>query len=313
MRASRLLSCLAFIALALSHEFQRVTVAQDVAAVTIGDVRNAVHELEDTISSLSVRCTFSGVTQMPSDSNITVQLRNVETSTVDKSGRARCEIDGQSAKVVAGKAVIRPSKRISTFDGSLCRSASGVTSTPAGLITKSRSDLGWTLDPLEMTTHYYQKPVSHIIADRKGKIVGRAMHDGDNVFVVETEPITNKKLDWNYRFLIDPKLNFAVVRRSQLLQFPSHKGWIEFDYIDSLHHREVSPGVWFPSQVVVRTTDPTEEDARTGSKPRLAWEWNVENENWILNPRAADSFFTLEFPPGTTVEEKVNGRRLPQP
>ena len=145
--------------------------------------------------------------------------------------------------------------------------------------------------------------------------MARTPHDGHSVLVVETEPVTRNGRDWNYRFLIDPTLNFAVVRRSQLIRFPPQKSWIEFDVIDSHDHHEVAAGVWLPSRVQIRATDPTEQDARTGSTPRLSWEWDVRNENWVVNPKVADSLFVLEFPPGTVVEDQVRGRvdQIPSP
>jgi hypothetical protein len=204
--------------------------------------------------------------------------------------------------------VIRPSKSISTYDGVLCRSVSGVTTLLEGVIIKSPGGMGWSLGPFEMTTLFHEKPVSQVIGERHGKVVARTPHDGHSVLVVETEPVTRNGLVWNYRFLIDPTLNFAVVRRSQLIRFPPHKSWIEFDVIDSHDHREVAVGVWLPSRVQIRATDPTEQDARTGSPPRLSWEWDVRNENWVANPKVTDSLFVLQFPPGTVVNDQVTGR-----
>jgi len=287
----------------------------DVKDADIADIINTLKSLETTVNALSVRATFQGVVFSPSHPDIPARLMNVETSTVDRSGRARCEVDGQSFKIVEGKAVIRPSKHISTYDGVLYRSVSGVTTLSAGVIIKSPVGLGWTLNPLEMTTLFHAKPVSQIIGERNGKVVARSPHDGHSVLVVETEPVTRNGRDWNYRFLIDPTLNFAVVRRSQLIRFPPHQSWIEFDVIDSHDHHEVAAGVWLPSRVQIRATDPTEQDAGTGSTPRLSWEWDVRNENWVANPKAADSLFVLEFPPGAVVEDQVRGRvdQIPSP
>jgi thiol-disulfide isomerase/thioredoxin len=287
----------------------------DVKGADIGDIIKRLETLETRVNALSLRATFKGVTSHPSHRDISARLTNVETSTVDRSGRARCEVHGQSFKIVEGKAVIRPSKRISTYDGVLCRSVSGVTTLSAGVIIKSPDSLGWTLNPFEMTTRFHDHPVSQIIGERNGKVVARTPHDGQTVLVVETEPVTRNGQDWNYRFLIDPTLNFAVVRRSQLIRFPPHQSWIEFDVIDSHDHHEVAAEVWLPSRVQIRATDPTEQDARTGSTPRLAWEWDVRNENWVANPKVADTLFVLEFPPGTVVEDQVRGRvdQIPLP
>jgi hypothetical protein len=235
----------------------------DVKGGDIADIIKRLESLETTVNALSVRATFKGVTSHQSHRDISARLTNVETSTVDRSGRARFEIDGQSFKVVEGKAVIRPSKQISTCDGVLYRSVSGVTTLSAGVIIKSPDGLGWTLNPFEMTTQFHAKPVSQIMGERNGKVVARTPHDGHSVLVVESEPVTRNGLDWNYRFLIDPTLNFAVVRRSQLIRFPPNKSWIEFDVIDSHDHHEVAAGVWLPSRVQIRATDPTEQDART--------------------------------------------------
>ena len=51
--------------------------------------------------------------------------------------------------------MIRPSKHISTYDGVLYRSVSGVTTLSVGVIIKSPGGLGWTLNPFEMTTLFH--------------------------------------------------------------------------------------------------------------------------------------------------------------
>jgi thiol-disulfide isomerase/thioredoxin len=280
------------------------------------EIVNALKTLEGKVRSLSVRATFKGVVCLdPSHPEALAHLTNVETSTVERSGRARCEIDGQSAKFSDGKALVRPSKSISTDDGTLLRTVSGVTTLSAGLIVKSRGVSGWTQNPFEMATLFHGKPVSQIISERNGKVVGRTEHDGHSVLVVETDPITVNGRGWYYRFLIDPALNHVVVRRSQFIRFPPHEAWIEFEVIDLRDHREATAGVWLPAHVQIRYTAPTEQDVKTGRLPRLAWEWDVRNENWVVNPMVTDSLFVLEFPPGTEVEDQVKGRveRIPSP
>ena len=275
----------------------------------LADVLKAVRELEDSVTSLSVESTISGLTHVPGHRDMPpILMRSVETSTVDGMGRARIEVDGESLKVVDGKPIVRPSKRTIAFDGSVCRSLSGVEAKTSGLVVKAGGPTGWTIDPREMTTHRFGKPVSQAITEDKGRIVGRANHDGHDVLAVETEAVTRNKVNWKHRYLIDPALGFAVVRRSQFIQFPPSTSWLEFDLVDSHDHMEVAPGVWLPRRAVFRTTDPTEDDARNGRQPRLAWEWNVLNDKWLLNPEVQESLFTIDFPPGTTVEDKVNSR-----
>jgi hypothetical protein len=127
----------------------------DLKGADIADITKILKSLDARINALSVRATFQGVTSSPSHRDLPVRLTNVETSTVDRSGRARCEIDGQSFNIVEGKAVIRPSKRISTYDGVVCRSVSGVTTLSEGSILKSPGGLGWTLNPFELATPFH--------------------------------------------------------------------------------------------------------------------------------------------------------------
>ena len=53
----------------------------------IEGIINSLKSLETTVNALSVRTTFKGVTSNPSHRDILVRLTNVETSTVDRSGR----------------------------------------------------------------------------------------------------------------------------------------------------------------------------------------------------------------------------------
>ncbi len=281
----------------------------DVKEANIVDIREDLKRLEARINALSVKVKFDGFNTDGSHPDIRAHLTNVESSTVERSGRGRLEIDGQTFRINDGKAVIRPSKQMSTNDGVLLRSVSGITSLSAGLILKSPGSLGgWTVNPFEMTTLFHGSPVSEIISKRNGKIVGRVEHDGHDVVVIQTDTLTNNGIDWSSRFLIDPALKNAVVRRCQLIRFPPSEKWMELDVIDCHDHREVATGVWLPSRVEIRTASPTEENARTGSKPRLAWEWNGRIENWVVNPPVTDSLFVLEFPPGAVVEDQVKGR-----
>jgi hypothetical protein len=286
-----------------------VSAGVDVRQVNDKDLLIGIKEAEAAIIALSVDCTIHGVTHDIAWPEVPVQLKRSESIIVEKDGRARCETDGQDFKIESkGKATVRPLKAISTFDGTACRSVRGRDEGRIGLVTSSRSDIFWILDPRQISTHYYDKLVSQIIEERGGRIVGSTQHNGRDVLVVETEPVARAQKKWNYRFLVDPALNFAVVKRSQLIQFPPSEKWIEVTSVTGYDYREASPGIWLPEHVVQTSFDPTEKDVRNGNDPRLSWEWNIQNTNWIVNPTVADSLFKLEFPPGTDVDDKVNGR-----
>lgn len=215
---------------------------------------------------------------------------------------------GQSYRVGDdGVAVIRPRKSIGTFNGDACRVASGSSKLVFGMITTVRNDLSLAMDPRRMTTHYFDKPVSQLITKHRGRIVGRIRHDEREAIVVETEPHFNKNY-FKLRFWIAPSLGFAVVKRANMIRFPGHDRWIDFNRIVGSDHREIEPGIWLPMRAVYESFGVKEEDARDGTEPLLSSRYKIVNSNWIVNPQVDDSLFTLEFPPGIQVEDQTRGR-----
>lgn len=279
-----------------------------VFAYSFDDVRSAVGDYERAVNLVSLNAKFE-ILQCPRERpDLRLTLHSDEHCIVDSSGRARCEVRGQRFRIPAsGAALINDQQFVGTFAEGECRSAEGTDRLTSGRITNQRSDLGWTIDPREMTTHYFRKPVSVIITEAKGMLVGKDKHDGAEVLVIETE-IHKTSEEWRYRFWIDPSKNFAVVKRAALIRILPDTPWIEYARIIGFNYKEVQPGIWLPGRVVQESFDPSKEQVVQGKEPPLSWRFTSKELSWLVNPQVSTETFRLEFPSGIVVEDHINDR-----
>jgi len=276
--------------------------------ITEPELEAGLHEYEQAIKAVSVQSRVEGFTeQFGKTPEPAIQRNLIETITVESLGRARCEIEGKQKDGTSRAGAIQDVTFVGTFNGDECRFGRGFTKILYGLVTPQRSDLGWTLDPREFLTHYGGTPISHLLAEGKTQITGTAIYEGRELVVLETFPVRNGP-NWKSMFLIDPIRSFIVPKRARLVQFPGSERWIEYTRISCFDYEEAVSGIWLPSRVVSESFDPTAEHARTGAVPPVSWKWEIRNSNWIVNPVISDSLFTLEFPLGIEVEDKVRGR-----
>lgn len=160
------------------------------------------------------------------------------------------------------------------------------------------------INPLEFTTHYFRKPVSHLLKDKNATVVKQVVWDGRRVTIVDTTPTKAKR---KYRFWIDPERQI-VVRRAALIQFAADQEFQEYTRIESRKHQEIKPGIWLPTVVKYESVEVTKE--RTPEK--LSWSYAGTCRDWKVNQTLADGTFVLEFPEGVRVTDRRPKRR-PKP
>lgn len=273
----------------------------------IADVVLAMQDLEKAITRLSVTAAIDLTQTDVNHPDAMAHVSRTEQYLFELDGRARCTIKGQGFRVdKKGTVSLRPLVAAGSFDGNECRFVRGRNGR-IGLITVNRSDLPWTTDPRNLVTRYYGTPISQIIKDNGGQVVGSVRHGGRKLLVVETRAV-KKDDNWMYRFWIDPARSFAVVKRSQLIQFPPHQNWLEFTRITWHEMEEVETGIWLPIRAVYESYNPTEKHADGSVEMPLAWRFAFAFTDWIVNPEVSDTAFAFEFPPGANVEDKINGR-----
>ena len=281
-----------------------ISLTLQAANIKIADVTLGLQDIESVLRSLSVNVSIDVRQSSFTHPAAVAHMSREEHYLFELDGRARCKISGQTFKVnKQGTAIIRPFVSAGTFDDNECRLARG----KQGMITDNRSDLPWTMDPRDLITRYYGRPISEIITDNGGEVVGRVNHGGRRLLVVETR-VVKREQNWRYRFWIDPRRNFAVVKRAQLIQFPSHANWLEFTRITWEELQEVQPGIWLPRRAINESYNPTEEHADGRSTMPLAWRFEITCNDWLVNPTTDDAAFALDFAPGTKVEDRINGR-----
>ena len=291
----------------LSCSFSAELSAQD-AKASVSDITQSLKDTEAEIRTLSVTSSFDILHRyMPGEDYQEIQLTAKEEVAVDSEGRCRVKADTESFRKLNGGIEKTPQLSIGVFDGQAARSMTGKTRMAHGIVSSSRSDLEFRLDPRNVTTHYFFKPVSSMLEKRGADIVEETMWDGRPVIVIETKPHEGEDRRKS-RFYVDPDRNFTVVRRAVAVQYPPHERWMEYTRIEGFDHKEVYPGVWLPSRVVHESFDPTVEHAVNGSEPPLSWRWNVKLSHWKVNAELPPSTFALEFSPGVYVNDRVTGQ-----
>jgi len=115
--------------------------------------------------------------------------------------------------------------------------------------------------------------------------------------------VRQRNAAWEHKALLDPARGFLPVR--QELSFPTTGGTYTLDVVDAF---EASAGLWYPTHLRRTSTGPLAAEGPDagvmGSWVSDYWYSNVE-----INGELPDAIFTIEFPAGTKVNDKINKRR----
>ncbi|MFO1044300.1 MAG: hypothetical protein U0941_21150 [Planctomycetaceae bacterium] len=277
------------------------------AAVTFDEIISLLGDIERETKSISVTCEFKIVHKyFPGRPEREVKLNLVQHATVDSRGRVRVETDGDGFR--DGDVVeMYHQKTLGAFDGETTRSMTGDKNFTHGYITSLATDTWMRFDPRLATTHYFSQPVSEILKEMGGTVVGTESWNGFDVIRLETIPI-ERGAKRKYVFFLSPQHNFAIVRRAAAIQFEGQEQWVEYTRIACSDYFEPYAGIWVPRSAVYESFDPTADTVAKGAESPLSWRWEIQLKDWAINPVFDASLFTLEFGPGIYVNDKVTGR-----
>ena len=152
--------------------------------------------------------------------------------------------------------------------------------------------------PLEFTTHWLRLPISSILAQGNGRVVGVETSDEWSLIVAEKVPVKHGA-EYKTQFWIDPARGFAVVRRCAYARNDPNAKWFMQMEANSFNLKEVAPGIWLPSNVELK---------RQVFLERINAVRNVTEEkgrftDWRVNQHVPDSQFHVNSPDGTPVRE----------
>lgn len=284
------------------------SIRADEPQATVIDLGRSIEQLEERVNSLSVNATFDILHRyFPGEDSQDVSLTSLEWITVDREGRCRVQVDTQSFRKLNGGIEKTPKVAIGVFDGKVARVMEGQSTMSSGTVSSLRSEIPLRLDPRNISTHYFFKPLSQILTKRGAVVVGQVIWDGRPVIVVETTPIEGNDRR-KFRFYVDPERDFTVVRRAIAVQYPPHERWMEYTRIECFDFEQIEPEVWLPGRIVHESFDPTVQNAKDGSEPPLSWRWKVSWENWKVNEECQPEIFELKFAPGVFVNDRITGR-----
>jgi len=142
---------------------------------------------------------------------------------------------------------------------------------------------------MHFTVNHHDDPVSGILEEHGGRVIGTMTWDDSKAVVFETKPVTRDNgYQSRRRYWIDPTRGYIVVRR-QFLQ-PQNEGgrWTVSDQIDGRQHKEVQPGIWLPTKVEMTKYWVPKDEAR-----HMTGKDVVEISEWRVNEEFPDDYFEL--------------------
>jgi len=271
---------------------------------TIEQLIACLETSEAAIRNLSVTTEYVKLDKflLPVDKPVRLQLTT--KFIVEREGRSWYDCVGeQISRPKPNEVSIYRGRWQMAFDGEVATSMKGDSD---GVFHSAGIDNypGWHgVNPLEFTTHYFQKPLSKILKDSDPTVVGQTKWESQPVAIVETKPVV-KEQSRKYRLLIDPARRI-VVRRAALVQFAPDQMWQEYTRIESREHKEVSPGVWLPTRVKYESVHVTKDM----TPEELSWSFEGRNSEWKVNSKIPDETFRLVFPANVIVTDQ----RKPKP
>jgi hypothetical protein len=234
-----------------------------------------------------------------------LSLNDTVSYAVDKKGRARCEATGTEISE-SSPTLTAPSRMLAAFDGNMVRRIDGLGGLSGGRLTRDRHMVFRHTDPLNLVTHYFDKPVSSFLREFGARVVGTTQWDGRPVVEVETDVKLGlgdiKDVEQKLSFLIDVDRGFSVVRKATLFRYPPGD-WVLRSRIEATDHAKDESGIWLPRMVVCEGYGlPT----KAGITPTFLYRWNVRASEWRIDPALADSLFSIDFEEGTVVTDEIN-------
>lgn len=278
-------------------------------AATFDDIAKILRDNEQFLRSMAVTIHCKVLQTSISDPSQTVRLTIDEKVLIDAEGRCRVESTGESF-VNGPELKVHPENGVGVFNGHTMKSMTGGGKHfNRGLITSSHSDLPLRLDPRLVTTHYFNRPVTALLAERPGAVLLReTTWEGRPAIELASAIYDNADDDRRYLITVVPDLNYAIVRRAAAVRYDGCDRWDDYTRFIASDYHEATPGFWVPRTAVHESFDPTREQSLNGTAPPLSWRWDIRMSEWEINPVLSDSLFDLEFAPGVFVNDQVAGR-----
>lgn len=278
------------------------------ATLSATDVVKGLSKREAALKSFSVssRCTTTHDLD-PSGKPRLAKLQQEMKFLIDRSGRLRYEMNGQSASLKGERVVVFPWHVFGVIDGVTTRFMDGQDRFTYAVISSHPDSLGFVCDPRRWLTHDGNELLSAKLVRRSISSITRSEWDGVPVLVVEMPPVPVNGADWTRKYYIAPSLGFAVVRQSSLVKFREGR-WLEYERTECFGHQQIRPAIWLPQRVECVMLNTSKEADEKGLPPRLFMQQHVKNTDWEVDPKVTDSQFELVIPGGVLVENRITGQ-----
>jgi len=252
---------------ALAQSADDVPDAEAVRSLTIADIVAGLQQLEQSVESLAASYSHESHHNLvepgrPLPPEMLIQDDAVAMSRkgtaswemlYDGRGRMEAEISRTNFRF-DGSQVVRKERHLSVFDGnqgSFQTTHLGPNGTVLSVVRQATDRFMRTSSPpFDFATQHLGKPISDLVTQKDGKIVGYEQWEGRPVIVVEVDPVVRREdYIFKQKFWVDPGRNFLAVRRESYVQRGEGKPWGLHLQIDLTSIREVVPGIWLPKSV----------------------------------------------------------------
>jgi hypothetical protein len=271
-------------------------------SVSIEEIESVLEETERVLRGYQVRCEIDArLRKYPFDRNEFRFRSTTVTYSADMSGRVRAvgraqTSDGATTEVTSNTVVYNggQSSRLTEQSGSA-----------NGRITPHEHEAYLDgVNPRNFVTHVRNRSAVLLLREYQAQVVGTTEFDGRSAVTVETAVVSNVGMQWMTRLLFAPDLDLALVRAADCFRHNEGQEWKEFVRTELFEHVQDPSGIWLPSRVVHEEYSAPKE---TEPESVLLQHMEVITEDWQVNPELPEELFSLDFPSGTLVEDRVNG------
>jgi len=303
-----IISALAILPLSAQEpQGERSISVRNAKAASIGDIIEGLKDNEQAVKSLVVKFQTTSTHNFTKPGSGPLGKNMIEDDAVSttSSGSVSWEVTREGRVRMAAK-YMRVNSRfdgskkekqeeyISTFNGSSGQFLS-IVRTPAGVVVQryqrpTENFMATSLTPFDLTIRQLGKPISTLVFENDGKIIGNKEWEKRSVVVVEVSPVVVRD-DYLYKqqFWIDTERSYLVVRTRSYVQRGEGMPWGLHYQIDRKQHQEVTSGIWLPKVIDIWNYHVTTE-----GQDFLTSREHIEASDWSVNEELNASRFELE-------------------
>ena len=295
-----------FVVAALSVVFVATPLVADDAR--IDEAIAGLDGLSAAMCSYSVEVHKAGKFRLSADRAL-IDLESRILRAKDAVGRVRVETNGTAPGNI-GRDESVPNTVYGVFDGETYRNMYGRKRFTFGTVSKSPGTLRSGLDLNDFLYSYFRDDIAteYLKKHQSKGLECRELANGD--LEVVTPPRLEQETGNLYRacFVLRPSQGYFPIKRASQISFAHDPdAWHEYSSIVTRELKTLDNGAVVPVKSVLKSVFSSSERAKNGEEFPVAWEYEVQFNDWRVNPEFPEDHFDFAFGPGIYVVNEITG------